>query len=135
MGHSSMHMSSSTFQVLLSLCVCLGATACATTEPGSAPEVPAEQVGRVVERTLGAVVPGQVVRDPGLSAFDRNVAPSQERSGPPVPVYQHKVAVGADQVVTAVSESASYVQGSCVRLQVHAAPRPARILGATPCRP
>jgi hypothetical protein len=125
-----MHTTSVRISTVLALS--LGLFGCANPERASEAEAATQQVGRVIERSLVSGAPGRVARDPGLSSFQRAIAPSQERSAFPVPAYEHKVAVAPQFVITAISESSAFSEGACVQLLVFKSPKPARILGSVP---
>jgi hypothetical protein len=126
-----MHLAALRPHLISSLSACLVACASVAESPGS--EGAIEEVGRVVQRSFGSVTPGKVRREPGLSAAQRTLSSSQERSALPVPTYEHKVALVQDGYVTVTSESAECVEGTCVRVVRYTSPRPARIIGKVPC--
>ncbi len=115
--------------------VCLAVTGCGTTAQVQSADATPELVGRVAERTFGSVLPGRAPREFGQSAFQQRLSAGQERTALPSPVYQHKILVSPEKLVTVASESSSFGEGACVRIAIPAPPKPPRILGAVPCTP
>jgi hypothetical protein len=123
------------FRAVAFLVVCFAASSCATNEQPADSQDTRELVGRVVERSFGAVLPGRVTREPGQSAFQQRLSAGTERVALPTPTYQHRVVVGPDQAVTVSSESSSFEEGTCVLVRIPPPPKPPRILALSPCKP
>jgi hypothetical protein len=113
--------------------VCLAVGGCSTTAQMQPADATPELVGRVTERTFGSVLPGRVPRELGQSAFQQRLSPGQERTALPFPVYQHRILISPERLVTVASESSTFGEGTCVRVSIPTPPKPPRILGAVPC--
>jgi hypothetical protein len=108
-------------------------TSCAHTPGSLGSESHVELEGKVISRTFASMQPGKLRREPGLSSWDKAIAPQVERSALPVPTYEHKVEVAPGRVVAAIGETDAFSVGTCVRILEYSSGKAARVVAVVPC--